>query len=253
MMIQKDGEAKNPVRGVRLNRFLARGGAGSRRGVEEFIAGGRVRVDGKVVLLPAYRVTGEMTVTLDGKTILPEEKKYILLNKPKGYVCSVQDPYDPVVGDLLAEELRQYRLFPVGRLDRESEGLLVLTNDGDFAQELLHPSKSVLREYEALLSGEISRREVRQWMGGVLLDGRLLTPVNLLIMDRAPANRWISIVLAEGVKREVRRMAEAFGYSVEMLIRRRIGKMELRDLPAGSYREMSRNSLWRAIRSGGSV
>ncbi|NLB83317.1 MAG: rRNA pseudouridine synthase, partial [Synergistaceae bacterium] len=146
-----------------------------------------------------------------------------------------------------------YRLFPVGRLDRESVGLLVLTNDGDFAQELLHPSKSVLREYEVLLSGEITRRDVRLWMGGVLLDGRLLKPLNLLIMDKEPASRWISIVLGEGVKREVRRMAEAFDFSVEMLIRRRIGKMELRDLPAGEYREMSRHSLWRAIRSGGTV
>ena len=253
MMIEKDGEEKTPSQEVRLNRFLAMGGAGSRRGVEDIIAAGRVRVDGKVVLLPAYRVTGEMTVTLDGKTVLPEERKYILLNKPKGYVCSVQDPHDPVVGELLFEELRKYRLFPVGRLDRESEGLLVLTNDGDFAQELLHPSKNILREYEGLLSGEISRKDIRQWMGGVLLDGRLLKPVKLLIMDKEPANRWISIVLGEGVKREVRRMAEIFGYSVEMLIRRRIGKMELRDLPAGSYREMSRYSLWRAIRSGGLV
>ena len=253
MMIEKDGEENTPALEIRLNRFLAMGGAGSRRGVEDIIAAGRVRVDGKVVLLPAYRVTGEMTVTLDGKTVLPEERKYILLNKPKGYVCSVQDPYDPIVGDLLSEELRKYRLFPVGRLDRESEGLLVLTNDGDFAQELLHPSKNILREYEGLLSGEISRKDIRQWMAGVLLDGRLLKPVNLLIMDKEPENRWISIVLGEGVKREVRRMAETFGYSVEMLIRRRIGKMELRDLPSGSFREMSRHSLWRAIRSGGSV
>ena len=253
MMSEKDGEEKSSAPGIRLNRFLAMGGAGSRRGVEDIIAAGRVRVDGKVVLLPAYRVTGGMTVTLDGKTILPEEKKYLVLNKPKGYVCSVRDSYDPVVGSLLSEELKKYRLFPVGRLDRESEGLLVLTNDGDFAHELLHPSKNILREYEALLSGEITRKDIRQWMGGVFLDGRLLKPVNLLIMGKEPANRWISIVLAEGVKREVRRMAETFGFSVDQLIRRRIGKIELRDLAAGSYLEMSRHCLWRALRSGGTV
>ncbi len=241
------------TQGTRLNRYLAMGGAGSRRGVEDIIAAGKVRVDGKVVLLPAYRVTEGMTVTLDGKTVLPEEKKYLVLNKPKGYVCSVQDPYDPVVGDLLSGDLKKFRLFPVGRLDRESEGLLVLTNDGDFAQDLLHPSKNILREYEALLSEEITRKDVRLWTGGVLLDERLLKPVKLLIMNKLPANRWISIVLGEGVKREVRRMAETFGFSVEMLIRRRIGKMELRDLPPGSYLEISRISLWRAIRSGGSV
>jgi 23S rRNA pseudouridine2605 synthase len=238
---------------IRLNRFLAMCGLGARRKVEEIISAGRVKIDGKVVLLPGYRVEETRDVTVDGVRIQPEEKVYIVLNKPAGWVCSVSDPFDPVVTGLLPAQYGRFRLFPVGRLDKDSEGLLILTNDGSFAQEILHPSRKILREYHALLDREINRKAVRDWISGIELDGRVLKPASIRILDKEPSGRWVSVVLTEGVKREVRRMAQSLGFEVEVLVRKRIGKMELKELPAGKFLEMSRGELWKAIRSGGSV
>lgn len=239
--------------GVRLNRYLAMCGLGARRKVEEIIAAGRVRVDGKVVLMPAYRVEEGQRVEADGREVRPERRAYLVLNKPAGYVCSLSDPFDPVVTELLPEGLRSLRLFPVGRLDRESEGLIILTNDGDFAHKILHPSGGILREYRVRLDREIDRKTARQWAGGINLDGKIIKPVRVFITDEAPPGRWVSVVLAEGIKREVRRMARALGFEVESLIRKRIGKMELKNLPSGKFAEISRAELWRAVRSGGFV
>lgn len=239
--------------GVRLNRYLAMCGLGARRKVEELIASGRVRVDGKVVLLPGYRIDEVNRVEVDGAAVLPEKKTYLVLNKPAGYVCSVSDPFDPVITGLLPEEFQALRLFPVGRLDRESEGLLILTNDGDLAHKILHPSGGILKEYRVLLDREIDRKTVRLWLGGIELDGRTIKPAAVLIADDPPPGRWVSVVLAEGIKREVRRMARALGFEVEVLIRKRIGKMELKNLSPGKFVEMSRGELWKAVRSGGVV
>ena len=238
---------------TRLNRFLAMCGLGARRKVEEIIAAGRVRINGKVVLLPGYRVEPEMDVRVDGEIVHPQENRYLVMNKPAGVVCAVADAHDPTVLGLLPQEYRQIRLFPVGRLDKESQGLLLLTNDGEFAQEMLHPSKRILRGYEALLDHAISRKEVKTWMAGMMLDGRLIKPVNVLLLDKEPHGRWVSVVLAEGIKREVRRMAAEIGCEVVVLVRKRIGKMELKNLQQGQFLEMSRGSLWNAIRSGGVV
>lgn len=236
---------------VRLNRFLAMCGLGARRKVEEIIASGRVKVDGKVVLLPGYRVGETNSVLVDGAPVEPEKRVYLVMNKPSGYVCSVEDPFDPVVTSLLPEKYGDVRLFPVGRLDKGSEGLLILTNDGMFAHEVLHPSKRILREYHTLLHKEITKKDVKDWLSGINLDGRILRPVLVRILDKEPAGRWVAVVLSEGIKREVRRMAQSLGFEVEMLVRKRIGKMELKDLPAGSFLEMSRAEMWKAIRSGG--
>lgn len=241
------------MEGIRLNRYLALCGVASRRGAEKVIADGRVRVDGKVVLLPAFRLPEGALVTVDGAPVRPEEMRYVLLNKPAGYVCAVSDNFDPVVTELLPEEFANYRLFPVGRLDKESEGLLILTNDGMFAQEILHPSKGILREYSALLNREITRKDIRRWRDGLDVEGRTLKPVHILIEAREPRNRWVTVVLAEGVKREVRIMAKALGCDVQSLIRRKIGKMELVHLPTGACRVMTRGELWRAIRHGALV
>lgn len=239
--------------GTRLNRFLAMCGIGARRKAEEVISSGRVRVNGKVVLLPGYRVEPGMEVSVDGRVLRPQEHRYFVMNKPAGLVCAVEDAHDSTVLSVLPPEYRDVRLFPVGRLDKESEGLLILTNDGAFAQDVLHPSKRILREYEALLDRVITRRDVRKWMAGTMLDGRLIKPVNVLIQDREPLGRWVSVVLAEGVKREVRRMADEIGFNVVVLVRKRIGKMELGNLQPGQFFEMSRGALWYAIRSGGIV
>jgi 23S rRNA pseudouridine2605 synthase len=228
-------------------------GIGARRKAEDVISSGRVRVNGKVVLLPGYRIEPGMEVSVDGKAVHPQEHRYLVMNKPAGLVCAVEDAHDPTVLSVLPSEYRDVRLFPVGRLDKESEGLLILTNDGAFAQEVLHPSKRILREYEALLDRAVTRKDVRKWMEGAVLDGRLIKPVNVLLLDREPEGRWVSVVLAEGVKREVRRMADEIGCNIVVLVRKRIGKMELKNLQPGHFLEMSRGALWYAIRSGGRV
>ena len=239
--------------GVRLNRFLASCGLGSRRKVEELIKEGRVRIDGKVVILPGYRVMPGMEVRVDDRTVSEQESRYLVVNKPPGVVCAVSDEWSPTVLSILPQEFEEVRLFPVGRLDRDSQGLLILTNDGLFAHDVMHPSKRILREYEVRVDRDITRKEVRRFMSGTVLDGRLVRPVNALLLDREPRGRWLSIVLAEGLKREVRRMVAEIGCDVDELIRRRIGKMVLRDLQPGRFVEMSRGALWRAIRNGGFV
>ena len=239
--------------GTRLNRFLAMCGVDARRKVEEIISAGRVRVNGKVVLLPGYRIEPGMDVCVDNKSVRPQTHRYLVMNKPAGLVCAVEDAYEPTVLGALPPEYKDVRLFPVGRLDKESEGLLILTNDGTFAQEILHPSRQILREYEVLLDRAITRKDVRKWMAGAVLDGRLIKPVNVLLLDKEPVGQWVSVVLAEGIKREVRRMAVEIGCDVLVLVRKRIGKMELKNLQQGHCIEMSRGALWQAIRSGGIV
>ena len=197
------------MEGVRLNRYLALCGVGSRRGVEAIIASGHVRVNGKVVLMPAFRVPEGALVSVDGVLVRPEEKKYLVLNKPTGYVCSVTDKFDPGRG--APPGFSTYRLFPVGRLDKESQGLLILTNDGELAHEVLHPSKELLREYLVLLDREITRRDIRLWRKGLSVGDRVLKPVSVLLENGEPKNRMVSVVLKEGVKREVRIMAKALG------------------------------------------
>ena len=209
---------------MRLNAFLASCGASSRRKAETLILSGRVQVNGKIVLAPFYQVdTQNDTVTLDRKTLTLSEHVYYVINKPRGYVCAVSDKYDPVVIDLIPEH--KGRLYPVGRLDRDSEGLLILTNDGNFTQSILHPSKQIHKEYEALLNIPINAKQLSRWRKGFELEqGHNVVPVSVKVIDRQPENQWVSIVIVEGLKREVRLMAREAGFRVERLIRRKIGK-----------------------------
>ena len=143
---------------MRLNAFLASCGVASRRKAETVILSGRIQVNGKIVLAPFFQVDPENdTVTLNRKPLKLSEHVYCVLNKPKGYVCAVSDKYDPVVIDLIPDH--KGRLYSVGRLDRDSEGLLILTNDGEFTQSILHPSKEIHKEYEVLLNVPINAKQ----------------------------------------------------------------------------------------------
>lgn len=239
---------------IRLNRFVALCGAAARRKADELIFQGRVRVDGKIVVLPAFQVDPDvMKVTLDGKPLVPERSVYLVINKPQGVVSAVSDKYDPVVVDLLPERWKSMRVFPVGRLDRDSEGLLILSNDGEFAQELIHPSATIEREYEVLLDRAIGEKSMAQWRSGFTIEGRFLKPHALEVMSQAPEGCWVRVVLGEGVKREVRTMAKLSGYKVLTLIRRRIGKLVLKNLSAGQIVDLPRAVLWGKILEGGEV
>ncbi|MDR1875414.1 MAG: rRNA pseudouridine synthase [Synergistaceae bacterium] len=238
---------------MRLNAFLAECGVASRRKSEEFVLGGRVRVNGKIILAPYFQTDPGDVVELDGARVAPCSKVYVVMNKPEGVVCAVSDRYDPVVVDMLPGEIRAKRVFPVGRLDRESEGLLILTNDGMFTQSIVHPSKGVVKEYEALLNVEINEKRLRRWSGGFEMEGRRVRPLTIALMDREPHARWICLTIGEGLKREIRRMANLAGFSVVRLIRRRIGQLTLEKLQRGQFMELSFSDLYTKIFRGGSV
>ncbi|MDR3264385.1 MAG: pseudouridine synthase [Synergistaceae bacterium] len=238
---------------MRLNAFLAECGTAARRKSEEFILAGRVRVNGKIVLAPYFSVTEEDVVELDGGCVAPRPKIYVVMNKPPGVVCAVSDRYDPVVVDMLPPEIRAARIFPVGRLDRESEGLLILTNDGMFTQSIVHPSKGIVKEYEVFLNMEINEKQLRRWSGGFEMEGRRVRPIEISVMDREPRARWVRLVIGEGLKREVRRMANLAGFGVVTLIRRKIGGLTLEKLQRGQFMELSFSDLYTKIFRGGSV
>ncbi|MBR1485640.1 MAG: rRNA pseudouridine synthase, partial [Synergistaceae bacterium] len=164
---------------MRLNAFLSSCGVASRRKSETIILEGRVQVNGKIVLAPFFQVDTENdTVTLDKKILKFSEHIYYVINKPVGYVCAVSDKYDPVIIDLITD--CKERLYPVGRLDRESEGLLILTNDGNFTQSVLHPSKEIHKEYEALLNLPINNKQLERWRKGFeITENRRVVPINI--------------------------------------------------------------------------
>lgn len=236
---------------MRLNAFIASCGIASRRKAENIILEGRVQVNNKIVLAPFFDVKDDDLVTVDHKAVKLAEHVYYVMNKPAGYVCAASDKYDPVVVDLLPHDKR---IFPVGRLDRESEGLLILTNDGNFTQNIIHPSKEILKEYEALLNTEINSKQLSRWRKGFeLTEGKITKPVSIKIMDREPKNQWVSIVIAEGLKREIRLMAKQAGFNVEKLIRRRIGRLRLENLRPREFVSLSFSDLYTKIFSGGVV
>ena len=238
---------------MRLNAYLSSCGAASRRKSEAIILSGRVQVNGKIVLAPFFDVSPENdTVTLDRKPLKLSQHYYYVINKPAGYVCAASDKYDPVVVDLIRGH--EGRLYPVGRLDRESEGLLILTNDGQFTQNIIHPSKEIHKEYEALLNIPINAKQIERWRKGFeIAEGRNVKPISIKVMEMTPANQWIDIVIAEGLKREIRLMAKSAGFRVERLIRRRIGKMKLETLKSGEYVSLSFSELYTKIFNGGIV
>jgi len=239
---------------MRLNAFLAECGVAARRKCVPFILEGRVRVNGKIVLAPYFQVDpADDAVEFDGRRMSILSKKYFACNKPAGVVCAVTDKHDPVVVDLLPVSARDARVFPVGRLDRESEGLLILTNDGEFAQSLQHPSKGVTKEYEVLLNMEINDKQLRRWRDGFEIEGRRVKPILVEAMQKEPEGRWIRVAIAEGLKREIRVMANLAGFGVETLIRRKVGGLVLSRLKAGEFVELSFLDMWTKIFQGGSV
>jgi 23S rRNA pseudouridine2605 synthase len=217
------------------------------------IRGGSIRVNGKIILAPYFNVSEEDVVECGGKRLELLAKAYVVMNKPVGVVCAVTDKYDPVVVDLLPAKLRTAHVFPVGRLDRESEGLLVLTNDGAFAQRVQHPSNGVTKEYEVLLNVAVNDKQLKRWRAGFEVEGRQVRPLSIAIMSKEPQARWVRVVVGEGLKREIRIMAQMTGLGVMTLIRRRIGFLTLEKLREGRFMELSFSDLYSKIFQGGSV
>ena len=223
----------------RLQKVLAGAGIASRRDCEALIAAGRVTVNGKVVLEPGLRVDPEQDVIqVDGEVVRrPVERTYIMLHKPVGYVSTVDDPHGrPTVLDLVDTPTR---VFPVGRLDVDSEGLILLTDDGELTHYLTHPKFEVEKEYRVLLDRPLDSEALRQWRNGVLLNDELTAPAWVELIETAPEGPWYRIVLREGRKRQIREVAKLLGYEVQRLIRVREGDIALGDLPPREWRPLT--------------
>lgn len=231
----------------RLARFLAHAGIASRRHAEDLIASGRVQVNGIPATTPGTRINAERDeVRVDGKPVRPPvQKVYLLLHKPAGYVTTTSDPHGrPTVLDLLPAELRHQRVYPVGRLDIDTSGLLLLTNDGDFALRLTHPRYSTEKHYSALVQGCPPERALNALRKGVEItedSGHLYktAPARVRLSRHQGENCWLSLTIHEGRKRQIRRMLAAIGHPVLQLIRVGIGPLKLGNLPAGKWRHLT--------------
>ena len=226
--------------GIRLQRVLAAAGYGSRRACEELIAEGRVSVDGTVVQEQGRRVDpGHAVIRVDGVRVATEQRDvvHLVVNKPLGMVSTLRDPQGrPSVGDLVRD--RKERLFHVGRLDADTEGLLLLTNDGDLAHRLTHPSYEVPKTYLAEVRGPVARDLGRRLREGVGLDDGQARVDRFRVVGSSGPRVLLEVVLHEGRNRIVRRLLAATGHPVERLVRTAIGPVRLGDLPAGRTRRL---------------
>lgn len=231
---------------VRLQKYIAMCGVASRRAAEEIIDAGRVSVNGEKIFEQGVKVEiGADKVMLDGKIIKPSNKNYyIMLNKPTGYVSTVKDQFDrPTVIDLLGKEINE-RLFPVGRLDYDTEGLLLLTNDGDFTYKVTHPKHKIDKTYIAVLKGGISIKGLAQLRSGVKIEDDFVTsPAKVEMIDAINGHTTIKITIHEGKNRQVRKMFEAVGSKVVELQRISIGTVELGNLPLGRWRHLTAHEI----------
>lgn len=230
---------------VRLQKYIAMSGAASRRAAEKMIDEGRVSVNGEPVTEQGVKVEiGNDRVEIDGVLVKAEIKKiYIALNKPEGYVTTVKDQFDrPTVMDLVSKEIHT-RIFPVGRLDYETEGLLLMTNDGDWANRVTHPRYESSKKYYAVLKGVLTIPELNKIRRGIMLDGKKTSPAECEIMEIDMGMTLVEITIHEGRNRQVRRMFEAVGHEVKKLRREKIGIVELGNLREGRWRYLTSGEI----------
>jgi 23S rRNA pseudouridine2605 synthase len=234
-----DDDSKGDLRKVRLQKFLADSGVASRRAAEGLMTEGRVLVNGHTVTKLGSRVDPlHDRVTVDGQAVQPRRKLYVALNKPQGFLCTRRDERDrQVVGDLLPREWSN--LFPVGRLDLESEGLIFLTNDGEFSLRLTHPRYGVIKRYVARVFGRITPEDLHRFTEGIMDDGELLKAARVWLLSANNSHSEVELELAQGKNREVRRLFTAVGREVETLKRIQIGPVRLGELPLGKWRVLT--------------
>lgn len=235
------GEARDGGNGKRerLHKVLAQAGIDSRRAAEEMILAGRVEVNGQRCTLLGTKVDPEHdAISVDGRPIPRRVRKvYLMLNKPPGFITTMSDPQNrPTVMDLVP---RNSRIYPIGRLDANSEGLILLTNDGDFANLLAHPRYSYEKEYHVAVPGMVREEDLQALREGVVIEGGRTSPAKVRVLSSDGKITWLSITIHEGRNRQVRRMLHSLGYRVDRLMRVRIGPLWLGSLPRGACRNLT--------------
>jgi 23S rRNA pseudouridine2605 synthase len=224
---------------VRLQKYMAQCGVASRRHAEELIRLGKVKVNGQIVTEMGVLVSAKDRVEVQGKPIRKETRLiYIMLNKPSGYVTTASDPEGRRTVLDLVEGVEE-RIYPVGRLDYDTTGLIILTNDGDFAYENTHPGQETLKTYYAEVLGMPSNETLHALRRGVNLDGRLTSPADVEVVDIKDKSTVLKIIIHEGRNRQVKRMCEAVGHAVLRLKRTAVGRLSLGDLKLGEWRYLT--------------
>jgi 23S rRNA pseudouridine2605 synthase len=228
----------------RLQKIIAAAGICSRRAAEELILAGKVQVNDRVVRQLGTRAdTGRDEIRIDGRLITTEvERVYLMLNKPAGYVTTLKDPEGrPVVTDLVRDVGQ--RVYPVGRLDYDSEGLLILTNDGAFAERVQHPRYEIPRTYLAKVRGRVTRKEIQSLLKGIELEDGPFTVDGIQEEKFNEKSQWLRVTISEGRNRIIRRAMEALGHPVARLIRVSLGSLELGSLKPGEHRQLRRKEV----------
>ena len=228
----------------RVQKLLAQAGISSRRRAEQLIREGRVTVNGRPVKLGDSARSGKDIIAVDGERIGPgpEKKLYLALHKPRGFVTTMEDERGRKCVAELVKDVPG-RVYPVGRLDKDSEGLLLMTNDGGFANAVAHPSPHVAKTYRVTLRPGISEEQLIKLSTGIELDGRRTAPAKARVLEQQPGRAVVEIVLYEGRNREIRRMCEFLGLEVARLKRTAVGPVRLSLLPQGKYRELTKEEV----------
>ncbi len=228
---------------IRLQKYMADNGIASRRKSEELIAAGKVRVNGKTAAIGDKVDPKYDKVTVSGKRVVKVKKNvYIMLHKPRGFITTMHDEMDRKCVAQLIEDVPE-RVYPVGRLDRESEGLLLLTNDGEFANALTHPSKHVPKTYRVTVRPDVTKEQLAAFENGIEIDGRATLPAEVRVLDKQEGRVVLEVVIYEGRNRQIRKMCEALGLEVARLKRTKIGSLKLGMLKQGEYRYLSDDEI----------
>ena len=230
---------------MRINKFLAQCGIASRRKCEELIMNGEISVNGRVVNQLGLNIDEKKDiVTYNGETVkINKDYVYIKLHKPKGYICSANDDRGRKTIYSLINLDKSARLFSIGRLDYNTEGLIILTNDGDFANRVIHPSREIEKEYIVRIEGDIKESEMAVLRAGVVIEGMRFPSAKVQLIGYDDNNARLSVVIKEGLNRQVRRMFEAIGKNIILLKRVRIGLVTLGGLPRGKYKELTKEEI----------
>lgn len=229
--------------GIRINKYIAQKGITSRRKADDLVSNGNVKINGITIRELGYRVMPGDLVEVNGAILTGMEKKvYIALNKPLGYVTTVKDQYDrPTVMDVVTDI--NERLFPVGRLDYNTTGLLILTNDGDLAYRLTHPRHEIVKTYRALVSGYLSDGKIAKLRKGVDIGGFVTSEADVKLIRQMKNSTLVEIGIREGKNRQIRKMFRAVGCSVQQLERTAIGNIKLGRLLQGHYRKLKGDEI----------
>ena len=226
---------------MRINKYLASSGIASRRESDKLVQDGRVTVNGKVVSL-GIEVSDSDKVCVDGKPVSIKKNEYYILNKPKGYICSVSDDRGrKTVLDLMPKNIG--RIYPVGRIDYDSEGLLILTTDGELAQHLTHPSNNVPKTYLVKVEGRLTESDLNPIRSGIEIDGYVTKKSKANIVETNKDFTKAHITIYEGKNREIRKMFSAIGKEVSLLKRIKIGELSLKGLDRGEYRKLTNHEV----------